>query len=726
MGLHRALQLAPWRVGDASSQLMLDIAAGRPLELHRPLNRDELALAVRHGLFGLMADHENPILRAAGLPVFARLAARHGVMNHHTRRLLTTLHTADIPATVLKGSHLATWAYRNPAHRTTTDIDILVPRHEIDRAIEVVAADEAVEIIPPKTPKADKRNIPVADPSGVRFTLDLHWDLFSYTQLRGCAEGATGWAWDNATLQPDHPLGPMWQLPEEARIGFLCTHALLDHRFRLILFRDLTEVAATEPDWSALIEFGTRWQLRAPTYLALLMAVGLTEAAVPPSVLEKLRLPHVLALRYLERMLPRTNTVRFDGHRLHPLNLAAVLVHDDRRQRLRLAADAPLSFPTWWKRVEAMGHQDSIPAPDASRTILLLVASDRRRGAEVFGERLAEGLRQRNWTVDFVALDATGASPVVNAAPLTADGSSGRIESGVVRELRKRIRRTRPALVLANGGTTLRYAAFGVAGLRNRPRLAYASVGEPAYWLRGNRHRLLQAILHRRADLILAVSAATRRQLIDLFGLDPDRVEVAHTGVPEAFLDVPQRNQDAELHLIFLGNLSAEKAPRMSLLALDRLLRQRSARLRFVGAGPQRAELETVAASYGLRDNVEFTESVDDVRPHLAWADVLVLTSETEGFPGVVLEAAATATPTVAFDVGGTAETIEDGVTGFVVPPGDLDAFDRALGELATDDSRRRKMGEEARARVSDGYLIDHAVERYDQLLRALTAVRER
>ncbi len=723
MGLNRALESAPWRIGDASSRLLLDVAAGRPVELHRSLNDDEMELAAHHGLMGLMADHDDPNLSGPAVAPYARLAARQRVMCTHLHRILTALHDAGIQATVLKGLHLAAWAYTNPAHRTTTDIDLLVPAHHVESTLEVLESDEAVQTIPPKTPKADKRNILLADDSGVRFTLDLHWDLFSYTQLRGCADGATDWAWEQATFIEDHPLGPMWELPEEARIAFLCTHALLDHRFRLILFSDLAEVAATSPDWNGLVRFAERWKLRTTTYLALLMAGGLMDASVPHRTLEAMRHGPVV-IPYLERTLPRTDIVRFDGHRLHPLNLAAVLVHDDSAQRLRLLVDAPLAFPHWWRRVGSGGDLPSARAGDTpKKSLLLLVSSNRRRGAEVFGERLADGLRGRGWEVDFVALKDAGETPAVEAVSLADEAGDGRLDRRTVELLRARIKRTHPTIVFANGGATLRYTALAVAGLRGKPSLAYASIGEPTYWLRARAHRAVQAILHRRTDLILAVSAVTREQLIELFRLDPDHVRVAHTGVPESFFDVPDKEPSDELRIVFLGNLSEEKGPHVALDALGRLVERRPAGLRFVGAGPLRGSLGQAARRGGLSEYVEFTESVADVRPHLAWADVLILTSETEGFPGVVLEAAAAGTPAVAFSVGGTAETIVDGVTGVVIPAGDGATLVDALEDLASDKERILAMGEAARERVRDEFLIDHSVARHDELLSELIGV---
>jgi glycosyltransferase involved in cell wall biosynthesis len=430
-----------------------------------------------------------------------------------------------------------------------------------------------------------------------------------------------------------------------------------------------------------------------------------------------------MAIAYLERALPATDVVRFDGHRLHPLNLASVLMHDDRRERLRLAASAPLAFPHWRKRIGAEGSHE---ARMRDKSVLLLVSTNRLRGAEVFGQRLAEGFGARGWDVDFVALSGSSDSPAVSAVALRESIDGGRLDKGLVRLLRSRIARNRPAVVFANGGATLRYAVTAMAGMRDKPKLVYASIGEPAYWLRHSRHRTLQAMLHRQVDLVIAVSAQTRKQLLELFHLEPERVKVAYTGVPDSLFDVPAKTDSANLRMVFLGNLSEEKGPQSALGAVRQLTAEAPAQLRFVGDGPQRARLESAVARLGLSEVVEFTGSVADVRLHLAWADVLILTSQTEGFPGVVLEAAAAGTPAVAYDVGGTAETIVDGVTGIVVPAGDKKALLAALKTLAGDRVRARAMGEAARARVREEFLLGHAVDRYDDLVRSVAGIEPR
>jgi len=711
----RSSRDGPWRVGDEISRLFLDLAASRPAVYDGLLSGDQLRLAYRHGLVGLLTHAPDRSLRASATPLYLLLSSRQHMMNVALRRVLLSLREAGVPATVLKGPYVAS-DYGNPALRTYNDLDLLVQPQDLDRALDVISADRGVDAIPPKRPNADKRDIPFRDPSGDFFNLDLHWDLFSYSQLRGCARGATAAAWNDAVDDPHHVLGPMWHLPLGTRLAFLSTHAILDHRFRLILFRDLAEIAARSPlDWDDIVAFAERWRLRSVTYFAWLMAAHLAEAPVPADVLAELR-PSNWPARMLEAMLPRTDVVRFNGHRAHPVNLATVLLHDDFSQRLMLAVRAPRAAPGWARRVTA-------PRSGDGHRVTIVITSNQRRGAEVFGERLRDGLTDLGWGASLVALSAERIGPsTVDATAVVnrTGGKLGRLDWDVVRALRRAIRAGRPRILIAGGSATLQYTLAASFGVRQRPAVVYMSIGEPSYWLRGFRRRLAHRLMLSRVDLILAVSRETARQLVEDLGVPPGRVEVAHTGVPASFLEIePDAGQPsgAELRLLFLGNFSVEKGPLLAIEAVDRL--SVPARLRMVGAGPMIDQVHRAVERLDIADQVEVIGPVADVRPHLAWADLLVLTSKTEGLPGAVLEAAAAGVPAVAFDIGGAAETMVEGRTGRLVSPGDLDGMTKAIEDLA-DPTRRAAAGLEARELIRQAFTLEHSVRCHHELLLRL------
>ena len=135
--------------------------------------------------------------------------------------------------------------------------------------------------------------------------------------------------------------------------------------------------------------------------------------------------------------------------------------------------------------------------------------------------------------------------------------------------------------------------------------------------------------------------------------------------------------------------------------------------LRFVGSGPLMDQLRAEAHALGIEDRVDLVGAVDDVVPHLEWANVLLLTSRTEGLPGAVLEAGAASVAAVALDVGGVREAIRDGVSGIVVDPGEADGVVRALSQLAADPTLARDMGRAARLHIKQRFAMDHIISGY-------------
>jgi glycosyltransferase involved in cell wall biosynthesis len=134
-------------------------------------------------------------------------------------------------------------------------------------------------------------------------------------------------------------------------------------------------------------------------------------------------------------------------------------------------------------------------------------------------------------------------------------------------------------------------------------------------------------------------------------------------------------------------------------------LTRRPSRLRIVGDGPLRPELEEAARRLGVAPRVEFVgrRTHDELAEHYAECDVVVVPSivdrdgDRDGLPNVVLEAMASGRPVVASDVSAMAGAVRDRVTGILVLPGIPSALAAALDRLATDPAGRLRLGEAAR-----------------------------
>ena len=172
--------------------------------------------------------------------------------------------------------------------------------------------------------------------------------------------------------------------------------------------------------------------------------------------------------------------------------------------------------------------------------------------------------------------------------------------------------------------------------------------------------------------------------------------------------------------------LRPEKNPAQLVEAVA-ALRQRGlpARALFIGDGPERAAVESMARNLRVADRVVISGLQEDVRPFLSACDVVTLTSFTEAFSLAAIEAMALSRPVVHPDVGGAAEMIHSGQDGWLFPVGDTATLVERLAVLA-DPVVRTRMGENARASVGSRFSERAMVERYEQLLVELTATRSK
>jgi glycosyltransferase involved in cell wall biosynthesis len=165
---------------------------------------------------------------------------------------------------------------------------------------------------------------------------------------------------------------------------------------------------------------------------------------------------------------------------------------------------------------------------------------------------------------------------------------------------------------------------------------------------------------------------------------------------------------DDDVVAVIVARITSVKGHDLLLRALARLAPQHPhLKVLVVGEGPLRNERAALADELGVADRVVFTGLRRDVPRLLAGVDLGVLPSKHEGVPMSVIEQMAAGLPVVASAVGGLPDIIGDGEEGFLVPPGDLDALTRRLGDLVADAEKRRSFGKLARRRAER----DHSIE---------------
>lgn len=132
--------------------------------------------------------------------------------------------------------------------------------------------------------------------------------------------------------------------------------------------------------------------------------------------------------------------------------------------------------------------------------------------------------------------------------------------------------------------------------------------------------------------------------------------------------------------------------------------------------------LMALVEELGLQDRFFFVGSRPDVPEVLSSLDLFVLSSLSEGLPLAVLEAMAAGKPVVVTNTGGTSEIVQDGDTGFLVPPGDANALAERMCQILESPTKANDMGLHARERIEREFTIPHMIQRYEQLYESILA----
>jgi glycosyltransferase involved in cell wall biosynthesis len=245
-------------------------------------------------------------------------------------------------------------------------------------------------------------------------------------------------------------------------------------------------------------------------------------------------------------------------------------------------------------------------------------------------------------------------------------------------------------------------------------------------------YRLVEGFANRRTDRIIANSEAVRLDTVSSEGLPQERVDVIYNGLDLRLYERPvcQTLRDA-LQLgegpvaLTLANLIPYKGHADLLEAWASVCAfEPSATLLLAGDGPARPALEAQARQLRLDNRVRFLGLRRDVPELLTVADLLVHPSHQEGFCNALLEAMAAGKPVVATAVGGNAEAVSDGATGYIVPARDAPELASAVLRVLGSTDRGRAMGARGKLRVGELFGREVMVRRYEATYRAALAAK--
>jgi glycosyltransferase involved in cell wall biosynthesis len=287
-------------------------------------------------------------------------------------------------------------------------------------------------------------------------------------------------------------------------------------------------------------------------------------------------------------------------------------------------------------------------------------------------------------------------------------------------QLRRIVREVRPDIIHTYFfwsiiyGRVLKRLGYAPRLVENREDLGF-SWGRGSYSLL----RLTAGI----PDRIICVADAVRRVAVAREGVDVGRTRVVHNGIHSSAAERNARATarqgfgftDDDIVVGMVANLPrAVKGGRRLLDAVAPIVAAAPAvRFLLVGLGTDRATLEPELKARGIANVVVGAGYTRDVDACYDAMDISVLTSSTEGLSITLLESMRHGLATVVTKVGGNAELVMDGETGFLVPVDDATAFVGRVVTLARDANLRRAMGAAGRQRVAEHFALERVAEQY-------------
>ena len=205
------------------------------------------------------------------------------------------------------------------------------------------------------------------------------------------------------------------------------------------------------------------------------------------------------------------------------------------------------------------------------------------------------------------------------------------------------------------------------------------------------------------SDLVFAVSERSAEQLRNICAAVD--ISVLPNTIDTSIFDNPtsHKSKDGAIRLLFVGAVGKLKGER-DLIAAISSLRTRIPQLRVTFLGYNAESLVDYCKELGVTDLVEHSGPVPMCERvnFFQNSDIFVLPTYAEAMPISVIEAMASRLPVISTTVGGIPELIDDGVNGFLIPPGDIDSLAAKIEILANDVDRRLKMGQMAKAKSQD------------------------
>jgi L-malate glycosyltransferase len=248
--------------------------------------------------------------------------------------------------------------------------------------------------------------------------------------------------------------------------------------------------------------------------------------------------------------------------------------------------------------------------------------------------------------------------------------------------------------------------------------------------LKKRRQILLNRVMNRFINRYIMVCGAVGRRFHEIEGIPEDRMVTLYNGVDLSRFDparTPRKNREelgikeGDFVVGTVAHFRPEKAYHIFFEGINKVKGSiKNLKVLVVGDGgavSMRKQFEDYCKGNGLGKVVKFIGHVEDIENYLPFMDVFCLVpNKNEGFSNSILEAMAMGRPIIATNVGGNAEAVVNGETGFIIPPNNSEMLAELILKLYTDSDMRLKMGKKARKRAEEVFPLKLMVKKHEDL----------
>lgn len=228
-------------------------------------------------------------------------------------------------------------------------------------------------------------------------------------------------------------------------------------------------------------------------------------------------------------------------------------------------------------------------------------------------------------------------------------------------------------------------------------------------------------LLSLRVDAHVAVGEGSARLMENFYALGRNSVRSIPNGVPDVAEPSPLPDRPSgQLFIGSIGRLDAMKAHDILLQAMAQV---EGVHCAILGEGEQRAALEQLAETLGIRHRVQLRGWVENPRDFLSEFDAIVQPSRSEGFPLAIVEAMLAARPVVATRVGSVAEAVMDSETGILIDKDNVAQLAAALRRLRDQPELRSRFGHRGREVAAAHFTAEQMTASYERLWQTVLAV---